>query len=48
VLVLVEVERRKKRYAASSSSKGVLYYKIYSKLGYNKYTYIKDVAILGN
>jgi hypothetical protein len=36
VLVLVEVERHKERYIASSSSRGILYYSVYSKLGYNK------------
>jgi hypothetical protein len=44
--VLVEEVRYKERCVASSSSKGIPYYRIYSKLGYNRRTYRKDVAIL--
>jgi hypothetical protein len=35
-LVLVKVKRYKKRHAASSSSRGILYYSVYSKLEHNK------------
>jgi hypothetical protein len=42
--VLAEVEKHKKRCVVSSSSRGILYYSIHSKLEYNKRTHIKDTA----
>jgi hypothetical protein len=35
-LALVEIERREERRAASSSSRGIPYCSVYSKLGHNK------------
>jgi hypothetical protein len=44
--VLVEEVRHKERHAASSSSRGISYYRTCSKLEYNRRTYRKDVAAL--
>jgi hypothetical protein len=47
-LVLVEVERREKRRAAGSSSRGVPYCRTCGELGHNKYSCTKDAAALSN
>jgi hypothetical protein len=46
--MLAKEQRCKKRRVASSSSRGIPYCRIYSKLGHNRRTYTKDAATLSN
>jgi hypothetical protein len=47
-LALAKEQRHKERRAASSSSRGIPYCRIYSELGHNKCTCTKDLAALGD
>jgi hypothetical protein len=46
--MLVKEQEHKKRHVASSSSRGILYYRTCSKLEHNRRTCTKDAATLSN